>query len=175
MTKFFECTVKIERLDESGARKIKTEKHVVNALSFTEAEARITKELEAEVTGGFVITSIRAKKYEEILRFPEFLRTPVTDSPLDKWFEMKVNYLKYNEDGREKKIPVLYLIQAGSVNVADGIFIYSRIGTLSTYRVEKISETRIVEVFDAEPGKSEGTESTESTESAEGAESTTTT
>lgn len=166
MTKFFECTVKIERIDESGARVIRTEKHVVNALSFTEAEARITKELEPEIIGEFTVKSIRAKKYEEILRFPEFLRTPETDSPFDKWFEMKVNYLKYNEDGREKKIPVLYLIQANSVNVADSIFIYSRIGALSTYRVEKISETKILEVFDVEPVKSE---------SAEGAESTTTT
>ena len=163
MTKFFECTVKIERLDESGLRVIRTEKHVVNALSFTEAEARITKELQYQVIGEFTVKSIRAKKYEEILRFPEFLRTSGTDSPLDKWFEMKVNYLEYNEDGREKKIPVLYLIQAGSVNGADSIFIYSRIGSLSTYRVEKISETKILDVFDVEPGKVEKEEETQTT------------
>lgn len=155
MTKFFECTVKIERIDESGARKIKTEKHVVNALSFTEAEARITKELEPEIIGEFAIKSIRAKKYEEILRFPDNLRTPETDNPFDKLFELKVNYLESDGKGREKKIPALYLIQAGSVNVADSIFIYSRIGTLSTYRVEKISETKILEVFDVEPEKQE--------------------
>lgn len=149
MTKFFECAVKIERLDESGARKIKTKKHVVNALSFNEAEARITKELKPEITGEFTIKSIRAKKYEEILRFPEFLRTLKLKTRL-KWFELKVNYLEYDEKGREKRTPVLYLIQACSVNVADSIFIYSRIGTLSTYRVEKISETKILEVFDAD-------------------------
>lgn len=163
MTKFFECAVKIERLDESGARKIKTEKHVVNALSFNEAEARITKELKPEITGEFTIKSIRAKKYEEILRFPEFLRTPETKNPFNKWFELKVNYLEYDEKCREKRTPVLYLIQAGSVNVADSIFIYSRIGTLSTYRVEKISKTKILEVFDAEPEKQEKEEDIQTT------------
>lgn len=152
MTKFFECAVKIEKLDKYGERVIKIERHVVSALSFTEAEARITKELKPEVIGEFTVKSISAKKYEEILRFPEHLRTPATDSPLDKWFEMKVNFLTADNKGREVKMPFLYLIQAGSVNGADAVYIYSMLGSLVAYRVEKISETKIIEVFDVESG-----------------------
>ena len=148
MIKFFECTVKIEKLDKYGERATKTEKHVVSALSFSEAEARITKGLAPEVVGDFTVKSIRAKKYEEVLRFPEHLSTPATDSSLDKWFELKVNFFTADNKGREVKMPFLYLVQAGSVNGADAVYIYKMIGSMIAYRVEKISETKIIEVFD---------------------------
>ena len=42
MSTYFECKVKYDRTLETGAQKTVTEPYLVDALSFTEAEARIT-------------------------------------------------------------------------------------------------------------------------------------
>ena len=48
-SKWFECAVKLERTDENGEQKKITETYVVEALSFTEAEQNIIKELTSMV------------------------------------------------------------------------------------------------------------------------------
>ena len=39
---WFECAVSYEKVQDNGTQKMVTEKYVVEALSFTEAEANIT-------------------------------------------------------------------------------------------------------------------------------------
>ena len=52
MATWFECKVKYEKLTENGQQKAVTEPYLVDALSFTEAEARIIEEMTPFVTGG---------------------------------------------------------------------------------------------------------------------------
>ena len=44
MANWFECKVRYDKLQENGAVKKVTEAYLVDALSFTEAEARIIEE-----------------------------------------------------------------------------------------------------------------------------------
>ncbi|MBR1882037.1 MAG: DUF4494 family protein, partial [Muribaculaceae bacterium] len=43
---WFECKVKYDRMLDTGIQKTVTEPYMVDALSFTEAEARITEEMQ---------------------------------------------------------------------------------------------------------------------------------
>ena len=45
MSTWFECKVKYDKMMENGMQKKVTEPYMVDALSFTEAEARIIKEM----------------------------------------------------------------------------------------------------------------------------------
>ena len=54
MSTYFECKVKYDRTLETGAQKTVTEPYLVDALSFTEAEARITEEVQPFTTGDMI-------------------------------------------------------------------------------------------------------------------------
>ena len=45
MANWFECKIRYHKLLETGMQKPVTESYLVDALSFTEAEARITEEM----------------------------------------------------------------------------------------------------------------------------------
>lgn len=47
MNNYFNVTVKIKREDDKGKVKVATERHLVDAMTVTEAEARVTKFLSA--------------------------------------------------------------------------------------------------------------------------------
>ena len=53
MTNWFECKVSYEKMLENGTQKKVTEPYLVDALSFTEAEARIIEEIRPFITGEF--------------------------------------------------------------------------------------------------------------------------
>ena len=51
---WFECKVKYVKIDENGKEKKVTEPYLVDAVSFTEAEARIHTELEKMIHSDFI-------------------------------------------------------------------------------------------------------------------------
>ena len=53
MSQWFECKVKYDRTMENGAMKTVSEPYLVDALSFTEAEARITDKMQPYISGEF--------------------------------------------------------------------------------------------------------------------------
>ena len=53
MHNWFECKVSYEKMLENGMQKKVTEPYLVDALSFTEAEARIIEEIRPFITGEF--------------------------------------------------------------------------------------------------------------------------
>lgn len=161
MHNYFETTVKFEKTAEEGNVKTVTEKHIVDALSFTEAEARIIKEMQPFfISGDFQVTAIKRKKYAEIVNAGWLIN--VVDAQVnklmgvnnnqsevaDKWFECKINFITLDEEkGVEKKTPVLMLVNANSVNSANDTLIQHMKGTMADYTIEKVAETKIIEVF----------------------------
>ena len=56
-SKYFEVKIQYQKILENGKEKKVTEQYVVEALSFTEAEARITEEMTTYISGDFHIVS----------------------------------------------------------------------------------------------------------------------
>ena len=59
MHSWFECKVSFEKVLENGMQKKVTEPYLVDALSFTEAEARIIEEIRPFISGEFTVTDIK--------------------------------------------------------------------------------------------------------------------
>ena len=58
MHTWFECKIRYEKTMENGMQKKVTEPYLVDALSFTEAEARIIEEMTPFITGEFTVSAI---------------------------------------------------------------------------------------------------------------------
>ena len=69
---WYECKVKYRTFDESsGTQKVKTQPFLVDAISYTEAESRITQEMSAYLLDSeeIKITNIKVANYAEIHPF----------------------------------------------------------------------------------------------------------
>lgn len=123
-----------------------TEQYVVDALSFTEAEAAITEEMKSYISGDYRITDIKMVAYHEI-----FFSDMDKD---DKWYKAKLQFITIDEKTeKEKRSSVFYLVQAGSLTKAVG-YIDEMMGkTMIDYVISSVAETQIMDVYehDAKP------------------------
>ena len=65
MANWFECKARFDKMMENGALKKVTEPYMVDALSFTEAEARIIEELTPFVSGEFSVSAVKKTKISD--------------------------------------------------------------------------------------------------------------
>lgn len=66
MLKYFTATVKIKREDDKGKIKVFTEKYLVDALTVTEAEARVVKFM-AAYNEEFLISSVSESRIVQLI------------------------------------------------------------------------------------------------------------
>ena len=109
MHNWFECKVSYEKIMEDGKQKKVTEPYLVDALSFTEAEARIIEELTPFISGEFVIKDIKRAKLSEIF----------FNENGDRFYKIKVYFITLDEkSGAEKKTATQMLTQASNLKEA---------------------------------------------------------
>lgn len=137
---WFECKIKYERTMENGTNKAVTEPYIVDALSFTEAEARIIEEVTPFIQGEYTVTDIKRQKFSEIF-------TSNKDSD-DKWFKLKLVYVTLDEkSGNEKKTSTLVLVQAGDIRTALKNLDEGMKGSLADYTIASAVETAYLDVY----------------------------
>lgn len=135
---WFECKVSYEKIMENGLQKKVTEPYLVDALSFTEAEARIQEEIKPYISGEFTIADIKRAKLSELF---------FNDNG-DRFFKAKVCFITLDErSGTEKKTAVQMLAQASSLREALQVVNKGMEGTLADYFIASLSETAIMDVF----------------------------
>ena len=66
MALWFETKVRYDKMMENGAVKKVNEPYLVDALTFTEAEARIIEEMTPFISGEFSISAVKKTKISEI-------------------------------------------------------------------------------------------------------------
>lgn len=143
MSNWFLAGIRFDKTLENGSQKKVTEYYLVDALSFTEAEARITDEMQPFISGEFKVESLKRAKLSET-----FLGAG------DKYYKVKVSYITLDaQSGREKKTPAYMLVQASTIDEAKSRFAEGMKGTMADYVVESITETKVVDVFPYEGGK----------------------
>ena len=143
MSNWFLAGIRFDKTLEDGSQKKVTEYYLVDALSFTEAEARITDEMQPLISGEFKVESLKRAKLSETFF-----------GKGDKYYKVKVSYITLDEQsGREKKTPAYMLVQASTIDDAKSRFAEGMKGTMADYVVESITETKVVDVFPYEGGK----------------------
>lgn len=106
---WFEVKVKYSMIDEKGSEKKVTEPYLVDALTFTEAEARINKEMEPYLNDEFLIMNMKRANYSDLLE----------DENGDKYYKCKIIFVTLDEEaGKEKKVSNYVLVQASSIETA---------------------------------------------------------
>lgn len=137
MKTWFMCKVKYQKENENGSVKNVTEPYLVDAMSFTEAEARIYEELGSIIRGEFVVSGIAKSKIIDIFHYDDS----------DVWYRCKISYSVAEESGKEKKITNYMLVSASDVKQAYERIHESLNNMLVTFSVPEIVETPIVEIF----------------------------
>lgn len=138
MALWFECKVRYERLTENGAVKKVNEPYLVDALTFTEAEARIIEKITPFISGDFSISAVKKTRISEIF----------FDETGDRYFQVKVNFITLDEkSGAEKRSANYILVQANDLRGALDKFEEGMKGTVADYEVASIAETPIMDVF----------------------------
>ncbi len=138
---WFICKIRYEKVMEDGLQKKVTEQYVVEAICFTEAEARITEQMSQYISGEFDVVEIDRCVFKEVFFSDE-------DSA-DKWYKAKLQFITIDEKTeKEKRTNVYYLVQAVSFNDAKNNIGEMMAGTMVDYSIASVSETSIMDVFE---------------------------
>ena len=138
MANYFEVKITFNKTLENGKEKKVSELFLVDALSFTEAEAKITAEFSP--LPNFKVKSIRQYKVAEIVN-----KTNLDDS---RYFKCKLNFITLDEkSGAEKKTAVYMLVDAETLDKAKALLVEHMKSTMADYSIEKIEETKIMAVI----------------------------
>ena len=137
---WFIAKIRYEKTMENGMQKKVTESYLVDALSFTEAEARIVEEMTPFIQGEFMVTDLKRGNISELF-----------SSEADKdarWYKIKVAFVTLDEkSGKERKSYSYVLVQSSDTASAEKMLHERMKETLSDYEVLKVEETSIMDVF----------------------------
>ena len=173
---WFECRMQYEQTQEDGLQKRVTEKYVVNALTHSEAEERITEEMSHYVSGEFEVKGIVPAQYKEIFFMNEGEKMlagqtedllhavkkhdreegrkvydrQLEEYPTDaRWYKAKVQFITLDEKtDKEKRQNVCYLVQACSVHNACENIDKVMEKRMTDYDIVSVAEQPIVDVFE---------------------------
>lgn len=138
---WFQTKIRYEKTMEDGLQKKVTELYAVDALSHTEAEERITKEMSAYISGEFEVKGIVPASYREIF---------FSDAPeADRYYKAKLQFITIDENTeKEKRSNVFYLVQAANFNQAVKNIDEVMRGTMIDFVIASVAETAILDVYE---------------------------
>lgn len=148
MAQWIEVKVRYDKMTDSGKTVKVTDPYLVDAVSCTEAEARVVEEMTSFVND-FNVLNVGKTKISEIF----------WDETGDRFYKVKVNFITIDEkSGVEKCKASFILVQASTFTDALANFNKGMKGTMADYEIEAITETKIVDVYRyqapaAEPAK----------------------
>ena len=138
MHSWFECKVSFEKVLENGMQKKVTEPYLVDALSFTEAEASIIEEIRPFISGEFTVTDIKRARLSELF----------FNENGDRFYKIKVYFITLDEkSGAEKKTAAQMLAQACTLKEAIAVLEEGMKGTMADYTIASVTETMLMDVF----------------------------
>ena len=140
MEQWSKTSVRFDKTMENGAIKRVTEPYLVDALSFTEAEARIIEEVTPFISGEFTVSAVKKSKVSEIF----------WNETGDRWYQVKSAFITINEKtGAEKRSTAVFMVQASDFKSAYDNFMQGMKCTMADFDIISITETAIIDVFKA--------------------------
>lgn len=136
--RFFEVKVKYDKMQDNGSLKAVTETYALDALSFTEAEAKITDMMRPFINGSFEVTA------EKIAPYTNFIR-----GQHDLYYQVKYTFTSVNEiTGTEsKKHLETILINAEDFDEAKAKAVSYQHECVLDWQIDTLKETKIIDVF----------------------------
>lgn len=137
MANYIETRITHEKVTEGGQVKKATDRFIVDALTFTEAEARIIKERTPYISGEFEVSAVIKTRYAEVFRNGD-----------GKWYVATLAFMAVDErSGCEKRTNHRYLVEAVDfVNAYENLLDAMK-GTMADFEIVSIAESPIIEVY----------------------------
>lgn len=139
MSLYFETAVSYDKMQENGTIKKTTERFLVDALSFAEAEGRTIEERTPYMSGDF---NVKVAK-----------KTPITEIynlGAERYYLAKVAFITIDEKtATEKRSVSQILVGAEDFNVAYENFLDGMKGTMADFELVSLAETPIIDVYPA--------------------------
>jgi len=138
MEDYFECKVKYIKINQGGFERKQTDTFLLDAVSYTDAEARLYKIMSEITNGDFKVMAIKQSNITEII------------SKLDGewWYKAKISLVTIDEEaGREKKINSYILVAANDLKDAQKQLEDGLSYMLIPYVAVSIAVSPICEVF----------------------------
>lgn len=137
---WYQAKISYQKENEKGIAIKITEIYLVEAISFTDAEARVY-EIVGKNNPDFKIVALPKVKIHEVF---------FVEDGSETWYKVKVNFISYDEKAQKEKLtPYNMLIQADSV-VDAYRSIKDKLGTLEDFTITDINITNILEVVPSE-------------------------
>lgn len=150
VSQYYECKIRYEKQitdpqdKDCGKLKKVTESYLFDALSYTEAEARMVQEVAQYIKGEYSITNIKKTKIAEIIMKEEDI--------CENWFNVKIRITVPDESkGIERVVPETLLVRAEDIEDCLKRFKEAFKGTISDYVITGISTSPILEYYKAAP------------------------
>lgn len=140
MNTWFSVRVQYDKVDEQGKSVKAKEVYLIDALSFTEAEARAIGELAQYISGEMRVTAMKIEDIAEIFN--------TEDEAADRWYRVKAVFIQLNEKTlKQQKRAQISLVKGKSTEDATNRFHEGMKGTMADYEIHTVSETQFVDVF----------------------------
>lgn len=135
---WFEVKAKYTKQLDDGRLKRVTEPYLVDAISFTDAEARIYEEVGESVKGEFIVVSIARKEFSDIFAYEDS----------DVWYQAKAKFETLDADsGKSKSVGHNYLVSASNVEQANERIKDALKDYVVSSEITSVSLSKIVEVL----------------------------
>lgn len=137
---WFTVKVRYTKQLENGTFKRVTEPYLVNAFSFTDAEARIYQELGEIIRGEFDVTSIAKTEVHDIFSYDDSL----------KWWKCRITYVASEHNSEKaKKVSQLFFVTAETAKEAYERILESLSSLMVEFEVPEVKSLPLVDVFPA--------------------------
>lgn len=139
MALWFETAVRYDKMQENGTVKKTTEKFLVNALSFAEAEAKTTEERAPYISGEFDVRAAKKTKISEIFNLGA-----------ERYWLAKVAFVTIDEKTATEQHSISQIL-VGAPDFASAVKEFSEgmKGTMADFELISLSETPIIDVYPA--------------------------
>ncbi len=143
MASWYLGKIRYQKEDETGRLKTTNEAYLVDALSYTEAEAKLYSQIVTDASD-FSVTAISRMRLADLFTFETG----------EKWFKCKVIYYSIDDkSGKEKKVVNYMLLNADDISEALTRITDSLKTMLVPYETTDINLTPILDVFPYSAGE----------------------
>lgn len=138
MKNWFEITAKYVKVDDEGKDVKVAEVFLLDANTFTEAEASITGHLQEFIRGEFAVDKITKSRIIEVSE----------DTGDDYWWKAKISMVMIDEKaGKIKKVNEFFVVKANKIEDAITKLRAMLNFVLVPYEIDSMVVTNIVDVF----------------------------
>lgn len=138
MQTWYECRVKYLKIDQGGYERKVNDNYLLDAISFTDAEARIFQKMQEITSADFQVMNIKKSNITEV----------IPGETGEWWYKAKISLITIDEEaGKEKKFNQYILVMADDINQALKRLEDGMAYMLVPYVATSIQLSTIVEVY----------------------------